>query len=101
MQIQTAVGQASAPDGANPQPRSGRDTDLIVSEYRGKYAEAGSRGQIFMGSTVIAGVVIPVAAATLNSKFTLWNPAGALHEVELFFTPADTNSARDAARVPI
>ena len=29
---------------------------------------------------------------------TLWNPAGALHEVELFFTPADTNSARDAAR---
>ena len=29
---------------------------------------------------------------------TLWNPQGALHEVELFFTPADTTAARDAAR---
>jgi hypothetical protein len=29
---------------------------------------------------------------------TLWNPQGALHEVELHFTPADTTSARDAAR---
>jgi hypothetical protein len=29
---------------------------------------------------------------------TLWNPQGALHEVELHFTPADTSSARDAAR---
>jgi hypothetical protein len=28
----------------------------------------------------------------------LWNPQGSLHEVELFFTPADTTSARDAAR---
>jgi hypothetical protein len=28
----------------------------------------------------------------------LWNPSGALHEVELHFTPADTTSARDAAR---
>ena len=29
---------------------------------------------------------------------TLWNSQGALHEVELHFTPADTTSARDAAR---
>jgi len=29
---------------------------------------------------------------------TLWNPLGGLHEVELHFTPADTTSARDAAR---
>ena len=29
---------------------------------------------------------------------TLWNPQGSLHEVELLFTPADTTSARDAAR---
>ena len=28
----------------------------------------------------------------------LWNPQGALHEVELFFTPADATAARDAAR---
>ncbi len=28
----------------------------------------------------------------------LWNPQGALHEVELRFTPSDTTSARDAAR---
>jgi len=29
---------------------------------------------------------------------TFWNPQGALHEVELFFTPADATAARDAAR---
>jgi len=29
---------------------------------------------------------------------TLWNPQGALHEVELHFMPSDTTSARDAAR---
>jgi hypothetical protein len=28
----------------------------------------------------------------------LWHPAGSLHEVELQFAPADTSSARDAAR---
>jgi hypothetical protein len=28
----------------------------------------------------------------------LWNPDGALHEVELHFAPADTTTARDAAR---
>ena len=28
----------------------------------------------------------------------LWNPSGTLHEVELHFTPADTTTARDAAR---
>ncbi|MGA2661336.1 MAG: hypothetical protein ABSH34_27965 [Verrucomicrobiota bacterium] len=28
----------------------------------------------------------------------LWNPGGALHEVELVFAPADATSARDAAR---
>ena len=28
----------------------------------------------------------------------LWNPGGAMHEVELHFTPADTTSAHDAAR---
>lgn len=29
---------------------------------------------------------------------TLWNPGGALHEVELQFVPADATSAREAAR---
>jgi len=29
-----------------------------------------------MGGTLIAGVALPVMAATLTSKFTLWNPAG-------------------------
>ena len=29
---------------------------------------------------------------------TLWNPEGALHEVELFFAPNDATAARDAAR---
>ena len=28
----------------------------------------------------------------------LWNPEGALHEIELFFAPADATAARDASR---
>lgn len=53
-----------------------RQSALLVSEVHGKYFAAARAGQIFMATTVIAGVVLPVAAATLNSKFTLHNPLG-------------------------
>lgn len=49
-------------------------------------------GQLFTASSVIAGLVMPVAAATLNSKWTIWNPAGSGVVVEMisFTTGLDT-----------
>lgn len=59
----------------------------VATELHGKYAELGLRGRVFYASTVIAGVVLPVAAATLNSKFTIHNPAGSGRIIEpIFFT---------------
>lgn len=52
-------------------------------EYRGKYAAATKAGVLFVGNTVIAGVALPVNAATLASKFTLWNPLGSGVDIEL------------------
>lgn len=57
--------------------------DQIVSGLHGKYYEAAVRGQLFMAYTVIAGVALPVAAATLNSKFTIHNPASSGKNIEL------------------
>lgn len=53
-----------------------QQSGLLVSETHGKYWAAARAGRIFMATTVIAGVALPVAAATLNSKFTLHNPSG-------------------------
>jgi hypothetical protein len=81
---QVLVGLQNNQDSANPvQARAGKYGEQIVTELRGKYSELSLRGQTFTASTVIAGVVIPVAAATLNSKFTIWNPAGSGKHVEL------------------
>lgn len=64
----------------------------VATELHGKYAELCLRGRVFYASSVIAGVVLPVAAATLNSKFTIHNPAGSTRIVEpiLFTTGLDT-----------
>lgn len=52
----------------------GRRGQMHVSDTQGKYATAALRGKMFLGSTVIAGVALPVNAANVVSKFTLWNP---------------------------
>ena len=90
------VGSQYNPDGIsqNP-PRGNREGATIVSGIHGKYYEAAFRGQLFIAQTVIAGVVIPVAAATLNSKFTLWNPASSGKIVELVSCTIGVDSATD------
>ena len=57
------------------------------------YYEACLRGNLFMAYTVIAGVALPVAAATLNSKFTLHNPAGSGKNIELITFTMGIDSA--------
>ena len=87
------VGTQNNTDGVVVKARSGRNGDQIVSGLHGDYYESSRRGQVFFASTVIAGVVVPVAAATLNSKFTLWNTAASGVNVELISVFMMTDSA--------
>lgn len=70
-------------DGTQIPQQSGVHGSQLASEIHGKYFEVTKRGQGFIGGTLIAGVALPINAATLVSKFTLWNPAGSGVDVEL------------------
>src|SRR3990167_836755 len=82
-------GQVTDPDntafpvGAQPAIALGRTGGPIVETAFGAHGAAGRSGNVFVMSTVIAGVALPVNAATLVSKFTLWNPAGSGKVAEL------------------
>jgi hypothetical protein len=88
----TGIANLAASATAQAQAALDRQSSLLVSETHGKYWAAARNGCLFMATTVIAGVVLPVAAATLNSKFTLHNPAGSGVVVEplYFSTGLDT-----------
>lgn len=61
----------------------GRQGEMLTSHVHGKWYQAALAGNLFCAFTLIAGVALPVAAATLNSKFTIHNPAGSGKNVEL------------------
>ena len=77
------VGSQNNFDGVVAKARGFKEGGQIVGELHGRWYEAALRGNLFMAYTVIAGVALPVAAATLNSKFTIHNPAGSGKNVEL------------------
>ena len=80
-------------DGVLVTGNSGRQSDALVSEVHGKFYTASYRGATFTTSTLIAGVTIPVAAATLGGVFTVWNPAGSGKICELISCNIGTSSA--------
>lgn len=81
------VGQQNIADTNVTKARGNKYGAQVATELHGKYGELALRGRVFYASSVIAGVVLPVAAATLNSKFTIWNPTGSGRIVEpIFFT---------------
>ena len=85
-QLQGAVTNPTSvavPDAQFPIIGVGRQTDLLTSELHGKWYTAGYRGATFITSSVIAGITVPIAAATLGGKFTIWNPAGSGKVCEL------------------
>ncbi len=75
--VRGLVGAPSTPyaDGNPFQPRMGRLGDTIVSEFRGKFGEANSRGQLFHFCTLVAGVTLPIFTNTAQT-YGLRNPAG-------------------------
>jgi len=75
MNLTTQVGPTTNSDNTNPQVRSGKAAEIIVSELHGKYAEQTYRGNVFW-ACMTAGVILPAPASTANNPFTLANPAG-------------------------
>ena len=61
----------------------GRQGEMLTSDVHGPWYHASLAGNVFCAFTLIAGVALPVAAATLNSKFTIHNPTGSGKNVEL------------------
>jgi hypothetical protein len=55
--------------------RFGRDGSLVVCENHGKYFEQALRGNMYVASTLTAGIALIVSATTGNCP-TLWNPLG-------------------------
>lgn len=72
-QVRNSTTEANQ-DGSFTPLSQGRGGQLHVADTHGKYFAAAVRGKMFLGSTVIAGVALPVNATNVVSKFTLWNP---------------------------
>lgn len=77
-----AVGEKKITNDTPFVARGFKEGGQIVGGLHGRYYEAALNGRLFIAYTVIAGVALPVAAATLNSKFTLHNPASSTRLIE-------------------
>jgi hypothetical protein len=53
----------------------GRQGEQVFAELHGKYYVQAQRGNLFIGSTPIAGTAIPISSSTSPTP-CLWNPAG-------------------------
>ncbi len=80
---EVVVGVQKVSDSVVTKARGNKEGAQITQHLHGKYYEQASRGQVFVASTLAAGVVIPFIAATVASKFTLVNPAGSNVNIEL------------------
>ena len=73
--------------------RGSKEGGLVTQTLHGQYYEAALNGNVFHCSTVIAGKVVLVAAATLAGVFTVHNPLGSGKNVELIsFTWGPTSA---------
>lgn len=72
----------SAADGTNLAVLAGKAGEQVIADLHGKWYTAAYRGRLFVGSSLIAGVTIPVNTATA-ATFTLFNPAASGVNVEL------------------
>lgn len=88
-------GVQSNNDNVQFQTRGTKDGGLAVQELHGIYYEAALRGNVFHASTVIAGKVVLVAAATLAAVFTVHNPLSSGKNLELIDFTWGPTSATD------
>jgi hypothetical protein len=67
-----APSNISLADGTNNAVLQGKQGDQIVSELHGKYYTQAYRGNVYWGSTALAGVTLPILSST-SPTFVLWN----------------------------
>mgnify|MGYP001574829286 CR=1 FL=1 len=77
------VGVQKTADTTVQKARGFKEGGQVIGHLHGKYYEHASRGNVFVASTLAAGIVVPFIAATVASKFTLLNPAGSGVNIEL------------------
>src|SRR3990167_10193429 len=86
---QTLVGQVRSPadeairTGDTVPIQLGQQGDIHATEIHGRWYEAAKRGNLFVASTLVAGVTVPAPATTLASKAGIRNPADSGVNVEL------------------
>ncbi len=74
---------AQNPDGTVATAASDRSGALLTRQLGGAFYPAAARGNLFIASTLIAGVTVPAPGTTLASKAGLVNPAGSGKNMEL------------------
>lgn len=70
-----APSNASATDGNIYNQLGGKAAEGIVAELHGKYYTQAYRGNLFVVSTVAAGLAVPIVSTTAPTV-ALWNPIG-------------------------
>lgn len=84
------ISQTSATDGNQYTAPLDRQSAQVVTELHGKYYQWAFRGRLFIGSTPIAGVAIPISSSTAPTP-CLWNPIGSgVNAVLVRYTAAYT-----------
>lgn len=73
--------QAFAGDNSEVTARFGRNRELVVAGYRGRYGELTSRGKVF--SFGVTAVTVPVVANNLVSVIGFYNPPNSGVDMEL------------------
>ena len=66
---------AATADGATATLNFGRANEALVSELHGKYFQQCYRGNVYVASTAVGGVVVPIST-TLTPTYSIWNPLG-------------------------
>lgn len=69
------TGEVLITDGVDAPLRLGNEGQALVSSLHGEYYELCKRGNLFISSTVVAGLAIPISTSTAPVS-ALWNPAG-------------------------
>jgi hypothetical protein len=75
MIIKGKVGPIRRDVGDTSELRLGYEGQIIIADLHGRYFEAALNGNMFIATSLTAGVALLVAHAT-NGNPTLWNPAG-------------------------
>lgn len=72
--VQGQVGPQVLQDGATQAVQLGKNAEIVVTEYHGKYYTQSYRGRVFTATQAAAVIMLPTTGAT--ASFCVANPAG-------------------------